>query len=124
MGLFRLFKGKRKEYTLGEALKIITKEGNESLMPVAIHPENPRTNYWIRKEEDGKKQNRTTNSQAITTEFDEKREDFISEVSGNGKYQNMPHDIHTSNSTKPGRDTRYNDYQSARNYPKKYGQYR
>ncbi len=123
-----LFKRKNKEYTLGEALKIIAKEGNESLIPVAIHPGNPRTNYWIREEEYGKKQKSTTNSilktQAITTEFDKKRENFISEVSGNGEYQNMPHDIHTSNSTKPGRVTRYNDYQSARNYQKKYGQYR
>ena len=128
MGLFRILKGRRKGYTLSEALKIISKPGNESLIPVAIHPGNPKTNYWIKKEGYGKKQKRTTNSilktQAITTEPDKKREDFISEVSGNGKYQNIPHDIHTSNSTKPGRVTRYNDYQSARNYQKKYGQYR
>lgn len=49
----------------------------------------------------------------------------MSEVNGDGEYKNIPYDISRSHSTKPGRVIpSYNNYQSAKNYQKKYGQSR
>ena len=62
--------------------------------------------------------------QKSSSAFEQRRDNFMSEVNGNGEYRNIPYDIGRSHSTKPGRVVRYNDYQSARKYQKKYGQSR
>ena len=113
MGLFRR---KEKQYTLGEAMKIIAKPGNESLTPVAIHPGNPNTNYWIREEEQVLRQMHIKNPTLRTKTISEKKNEFLSEINGNGQFRGI--------SANSENIVNYNNYQSARNYQKKYGQSR
>ena len=106
----RALKMEERQYTLGEAMKILKKEGYELYMPVPIEPENAYTKYWIRKDESLVQEFPHVNIQE--TPFQEKRKKMMQEIN---------YDISKSHSTKPGRVTKYNDYQSAKNYQKKYG---
>ena len=47
----KAFGAEEKQYTLGDAMRILKKEGNELYMPVPVEPGNPNTKYWIRKDE-------------------------------------------------------------------------
>ena len=47
----KAFGAEEKQYTLGDAMRILKKEGNELYMPVPVEPGNPHTKYWIRKDE-------------------------------------------------------------------------
>lgn len=132
MGLFRR---KEKEYTLRQILNLMQQdtEGKyHDYIPVPTRPGSPNTTYWLREEdrdEKARKQVGVTSSiletkQKSSSAFEQRRDNFMSEVNGNGEYRNIPYDIGRSHSTKPGRVVRYNDYQSARKYQKKYGQSR
>ena len=132
MGLFRR---KEKEYTLGQILNLMQQdtEGKyHDYIPVPTRPGSKNTTYWFRKEEREEKsreQMGVTNPiletrQNSSSAFEQKRDRFMSEVNGDGEYRNIPYDISRSHSTKPGRVVKYNDYQSARSYQKKYGQSR
>ena len=132
MGLFRR---KEKEYTLGQILNLMQQdtEGKyHDYIPVPTRPGSKNTTYWFRKEEREEKsreQMGVTNPiletrQKSSSAFEQKRDRFMSEVNGDGEYRNIPYDISRSHSTKPGRVVKYNDYQSARSYQKKYGQSR
>ena len=132
MGLFRR---KEKEYTLRQILNLMQQdtEGKyHDYIPVPTRPGSPNTTYWLReekREEKAGQQVGITSSiletkQKSSSVFEQKRDRFMSEVNGDGEYRNIPYDISRSYSTKPGRVVKYNDYQSARNYQKKYGQSR
>lgn len=129
MGLFRR---KEKEYTLAEAMKMLKKKEYFNYIPVPTRPGSPNTTYWLReedREEKARQQVGITSSiletkQESSSAFEQKRDRFMSEVNGDGEYRNIPYDISRSHSTKPGRVVKYNDYQSARKYQKKYGQSR
>ena len=132
MGLFRR---KEKEYTLGQILNLMQQdtEGKyHDYIPVPTRPGSKNTTYSFRKEEREEKsreQMGVTNpiletKQKSSSAFEQKRDRFMSEVNGDGEYRNIPYDISRSHSTKPGRVVRYNDYQSARKYQKRYGQSR
>lgn len=129
MGLFRR---KEKEYTLAEAMEMLKKKEYFNYIPVPTRPGSLNTTYWLREEdrdEKARKQVGVTSSiletkQKSSSAFEQRRDNFMSEVNGNGEYRNIPYDIGRSHSTKPGRVVRYNDYQSARKYQKKYGQSR
>ena len=127
MGLFRK---REKEYTIGQILNLMQhdKEGKYKNYN-AIQTRPGSSTYWWREEkrEEGRQQIGVTNPILETKQksvFGQKRDKFMSEVNGDGEYRNIPYDISRSHSTKPGRVVRYNDYQSARNYQKKYGQSR
>ena len=129
MGLFRRWRSK-KEYTLAEAIKLLQREEYSDYMPV---PTSSGT-YWLMKQEREEKSRQqqigVTNAilkteQKSSSVFEQKRDSFMSEVNGDGEYKNIPYDISRSHSTKPGRVIpSYNNYQSAKNYQKKYGQSR
>ena len=132
MGLFRR---KEKEYTLRQILNLMQQdtEGKyHDYIPVPTRPGNLKTTYWLReedREEKARQQVGITSSiletkQESSSAFEQRRDKFMSEVNGDGEYRNIPYDISRSHSTKPGRVVKYNDYQSARNYQKKYGQSR
>ena len=132
MGLFRR---KEKEYTLRQILNLMQQdtEGKyHDYIPVPTRPGSLSTTYWLREEdrdEKARKQVGVTSSiletkQKSSSAFEQRRDNFMSEVNGNGEYRNIPYDIGRSHSTKPGRVVRYNDYQSARKYQEKYGQSR
>ena len=128
MGLFRR---KEKEYTLRQILNLMQQdpEGKyHDYIPVPTRPGSPNTTYWLR-EEKGRQQIEVKNpiletKQKSSSVFEQKRDRFMSEVNGDVEYRNIPYDISRSHSTKPGRVVKYNDYQSARKYQKKYGQSR
>ena len=46
MGLFRR---KEREYTLGEAMKLLATEKYANFMPVEVEPGKPETKYWLRR---------------------------------------------------------------------------
>ena len=121
MGFFRR---REKEYTLGEAMKLLAKEGYETYMPVPINPEDEHTKYWIRDEREIRRENTpiSIGTEPRMISFEAKRSKFMDEMSNHGEYRFI-NGIHVSHSTKPGRVV-YNNYQSARNYQKKYGQSR
>ena len=126
MGFFRK---KEKQYTLREAMEMLQKEEYAFHMPVPTHPGNPNTKYWLREENTVRKELIKTNPILATrreaSPFERKRKEFMNEVSDNGNFKTLSHDIHESSSTKPGRVVpTYNNYQSAKNYQKKYGQSR
>ena len=131
MGLFKHWR-KEKEYTLAEAKEMLKKKEYFNYIPVPTRPGSLSTTYWLREEdrdEKARKQVGVTSSiletkQKSSSAFEQRRDNFMSEVNGNGEYRNIPYDIGRSHSTKPGRVVRYNDYQSARKYQKKYGQSR
>ena len=131
MGLFKHWR-KEKEYTLAEAMEMLKKKEYFNYIPVPTRPGSLNTTYWLREEdrdEKARKQVGVTSSiletkQKSSSAFEQRRDNFMSEVNGNGEYRNIPYDISRSHSTKPGRVVRYNDYQSARKYQKKYGQSR
>lgn len=132
MGLFRR---KEKEYTLSQVLYLMQQEKGKyaDYIPVPTRPGNLNTTYWLRKEEREEKIKqpiRVTNpiletKQKPSSVFEQKRDKFMSEVNGDGEYKDIPYDISRSYSTKSGRVVpSYNNYQSAKNYQKKYGQSR
>lgn len=132
MGLFRR---REKEYTLGQILNLMQKDAAgkyRDYIPVPTRPGSRNTTYWFRKEEreePSREKMGVTNpiletEQKSSSAFEQKRDRFMGEMNGDGKYRNIPYDISRSHSTKPGRVVNYNDYQSARNYQKKYGQSR
>ena len=131
MGLFKHWR-KEKEYTLAEVLEKLKEKEYFNHIPVPTRPGSSDTTYWLReekREEKGRQQIEVKNpiletKQKSSSVFEQKRDRFMSEVNGGGEYRNIPYDISRSHSTKPGRVVRYNDYQSARNYQKKYGQSR
>ena len=110
----KAFGTEEKQYTLGDAMRILKKEGNELYMPVPVEPGNPYTKYWIRKDESLIKDfpHVEINKSIKESPFQEKRARMMEEINYN---------VNNSHSTRPGRVTKYNDYQSARNYQKKYG---
>ena len=105
---------KEKEYTLGEAMKVLKKEGNESYMPVPIEPGNIHTKYWLRKEESVIKD--FPEVKLEETHFQQKRRKMMQEIN-----YNVTYDVNKNHNVGTGRVTKYNDYKSARNYQKKYG---
>ena len=131
MGLFKHWR-KEKEYTLAEVLEKLKEKEYFNHIPVPTRPGSSDTTYWLReekREEKGRQQIEVKNpiletKQKSSSVFEQKRDRFMSEVNGDGEYRNIPYDISRSHSTKPGRVVRYNVYQSARNYQKKYGQSR
>ena len=134
MGLFKHWR-KEKEYTLSQVLNLM-QQGNDKYadyIPVPTRPGSLNTTYWLRKEERKEKGEQpigVTNpiletKQKSSSVFEQKRDRFMNEVNGDGKYKNIPYNISKSHSTKPGRVVpSYNNYQSAKNYQKKYGQSR
>lgn len=110
MGFFRK---KEKQYTLAEAMRILQRKGYESYMPCPVEPENPNTKYWLRDEE--KSFTKINNSP-----FQERRKKLINEIGVN----TVPQVIDRSYRNYMGSTVKYNDYQSAKNYQKKYGQAR
>ena len=129
MGLFKRWR-KEKEYTFEEVMKLLKKDEYIDYIPV---PTYSGTKYWLRKEERKEKSRQqigVTNpilktEQESSSVFEQRRDSFMSEVNGDGEYKNIPYDISRSHSTKPGRVIpSYNNYQSAKNYQKKYGQSR
>ena len=125
MGLFKHWR-KEKEYTFAEVMELLKKDEYIDYIPV---PTYSGTKYWLRKEE-SRQQIGVTNpilktEQESSSVFEQRRDSFMSEVNGDGEYKNIPYDISRSHSTKPGRVIpSYNNYQSAKNYQKKYGQSR
>ena len=125
MGLFKHWR-KEKEYTFAEVMELLKKDEYIDYIPV---PTYSGTKYWLRKEE-SRQQIGVTNpilktEQESSSVFEQRRDSFMSEVNGDGEYKNIPYDISRSHSTKPGRVIpSYNNYQSAKNYKKKYGQSR
>ena len=129
MGLFKHWR-KEKEYTFAEVMELLKKDEYIDYIPV---PTYSGTKYWLRKEERKEKSRQqigVTNpilktEQESSSVFEQRRDSFMSEVNGDGEYKNIPYDISRSHSTKPGRVIpSYNNYQSAKNYQKKYGQSR
>ena len=138
MGLFRR---REKEYTLGQILNLMQKdtEGKyQDYIPVPTRPGSKNTTYWFRKEEreerdeKGGQQVKVTNpilntEQESSSVFVQRRDSFMSEVSGNGEYRKLSHDIHESSSSRKGRVVpSYNNWQGAKKYNQgnQYGQYR
>ena len=129
MGLFKRWR-KEKEYTFAEVIELLKKDEYIDYIPVLTYS---GTKYCLRKEERKEKSRQqigVTNpilktEQKSSSVFEQKRDSFMSEVNGDGEYKNIPYDISRSHSTKPGRVIpSYNNYQSAKNYQKKYGQSR
>lgn len=97
MGLFRR---KEREYTLGEAMKLLATEKYANFMPVEVEPGKPETKYWLREEQREKEPN------AI------KRNSFLDELSGNGEYRKLDNGRIVSASNKPGRVVTDNNYKN------------
>ena len=117
MGFFRK---KEKVHSLAEAMDIIRRNPEKDLIPVGnngyIVVDASQSQLQINAEKEARKKN---------NEFMGRKEVFMKEITGNGEYRKMPHDISESHSSKPGRVVpTYNNYQSAQNYQKKYGQSR
>jgi len=105
MGLFRRWRSK-KEYTLAEAIELLKREEYSDYMPV---PTSSGT-YWLRKQEreEGRQPTGVTDSISRTEEnsssvFDQRRNKFMSEVNGDGEYENISYDISGTHSERPGR---------------------
>ena len=108
MGLFRRWRSK-KEYTLAEAIKLLQREEYSDYMPV---PTSSGT-YWLMKQEREEKSRQQqigvtnpilkTGEVSSSSDFKQKRDRFMTEVSGDGEYENIPHEISMSHSSRPGR---------------------
>ncbi len=116
MGLFRK---KEKEYTFDQAIKMLKEEGFENHIAIPTNPEDMlHTKYWLRLDEKVLKE-----TPYVETPFQEKRRKMMEEIGVDEECKKRTEDISRSHSSKPGKVIRYNDYQSARNYQKKYGEY-
>ena len=112
MGFFRK---KEKEYTLAEAMRILQRKGYESYMPCPVEPGNPYTKYWLRNEE--KTVEESSYTKISHSPFQERRKRLMNEINVN----TVPQAINRSYRNYTERAVKYNDYQSARNYQRKYG---
>ena len=95
----KAFGAEEKQYTLGDAMRILKKEGNELYMPVPVEPGNPHTKYWIRKDESLIKDfpHVEINKSIKESPFQEKRARMMEEINYN---------VNNSHSTRPRRVTK------------------
>ena len=116
-----LFKRKEKAYSLAEAMKKLQDEEFRNHIAVPTNPEDIlHTKYWLRLDENLLKQ-----VPYVETPFQEKRRKMMEEIAVDEDCRKRTEDVSRSHSTKPGRVIpSYNNYQSAKNYQKKYGQSR
>lgn len=98
MGLFRRWRSK-KEYTLAEAIELLKREEYSDYMPV---PTSSGT-YWLMKQEREEGRQPTGVTKKSSSVFDQRRDKFMSEVKGNGEYENISYEISGSHSERPGR---------------------
>lgn len=116
MGVIGFFTKKEKKYTLAKAIKKLQKPGFEHCIPVPIDSTSSNTKYWIRTDGNFLKQ-----VSQVRTPFQEKRRKMMEEIGVGEDYRNRVDNVIRSNSLKPGKVI-YNNYQSAKNYQKSYGQ--
>ena len=118
-----LFNRKEKAYSLAEAMRKLQDEEFKNHIAVPTNPDDIlHTKYWLRLDE-----NLLKEVPYASSVFVQRRDSFMSEVSGNGEYRKLSHDIHESSSSRKGRVVpSYNNWQGAKKYNQgnQYGQYR
>ena len=112
-----LFKRKEKVYSLAEAMKKLQDEEFKNHIAVPTNPDDIlHTKYWLRLDENLLKQ-------VPETPFKEKRRKMMKEIGVSEDCRKRTDNISQNYASRQGEKPRYNDYQSAKDYQKKYGDY-
>ncbi len=109
-----LFQRKNKEYTFDQIMTILTKKGNE--------------HYRVESTKSGKyllKSDETVLKQVpdVETPFRAKRRNLMSQIAVDEECRKRTDSISQNHGSRKEERPRYNDYQSTKDYQKKYGDY-
>lgn len=106
MGIFNFKKKKeQKEYTLSEAMALVAE--NEGLEPVPLTSDLINGPYTVVKAIDRQAEIDAARAEVRkNSNFRERKEGFIQEITGDGEYKRIPYNISVSHSDRPGRVVR------------------